>query len=167
METIYGSWDSLKKCETWSLVPYKPSMNIVGNKWVYKIKWHANGSISRYKAWLVAKGFHQQPGIDFFDTFSHVVKPTTIRLVLTIALNSNWEIRQLDVESAFLHVELAEEVYVDPTFPNHACQMHKSIYGLRQAPRAWILNSRLIFLRLDLLFLKLITLSLFIMSVAI
>lgn len=87
-------------------------MNIVGNKWVYKIKWHANGSISRYKAQLAAKGFHQQLGIDFFDTFSHLVKPTTICLVLTIALTYSWEIRQLDVESAFLHVDLAEEVCV-------------------------------------------------------
>lgn len=66
-----------------------------------------------------------------------MVKPTTIRLVLTIALNYNWEIRQLDIESAFLHVDLAEEVYVDPTFPNHVCRMHKSIYRLRQAPHAW------------------------------
>lgn len=71
-------------------------------------------------------------------------KPTTIRLVLTIALHYNWKIRQLDVESAFLHGHLTEEVYmaqpqgyVDPAFPTHVYRMHKSIYGLKQAPQAW------------------------------
>lgn len=76
---------------------------------MYKIKCHVNGSISRYKARLVAKGFHQQLGIDFLDTLSPLVKPTTIRLVLTIRLQYNWEITQLNVESVFLHGDLIEE----------------------------------------------------------
>lgn len=83
-------FNSLQKRVTWSLVPYKPTMNIVGNKWVYKIKCHVNVSISQYKARLVAKGFHQQPCIFFLKTFSLAVKPTTIRMVLTIALHYNW-----------------------------------------------------------------------------
>lgn len=138
---------TLQKCGTWSLVPFHKSMNVVGNKWVYRIKRNANGSIHRYKACLVAKGCHQQPGVDFYDTFSPVVRPTTIRLVLTIALNYKWVIRQLDVESAFLHGDLTEEVYMaqpqgykDPLFPNHVCRMHKSIYGLKQAPWAWFMK---------------------------
>lgn len=137
-------FSTLQRCGTWSLVPYKPHMNIVGCKWVYQIKKNSDGSIQRYKACLVAKGFHQQPGIDFFETFSPVVKQATIRVVLSIAIHFDWEIQQPDVESAFLHGELYEEVYmaqpqgyVDPMYPTHVCHMHKSIYGLRQAPRAW------------------------------
>jgi hypothetical protein len=70
---------------TWSLVPFDPSMNIIGCQWVYKIKRRADGAIDRYKARLVAQGFTQQEGIDYSETFSLVVKPTTIQLVLTIA----------------------------------------------------------------------------------
>lgn len=134
-------FNTLQKCETWPLVPFNPKMNVVGNKWVYRIKRNTNGTINRYKARLVTKGFHQQPSIDFFETFSPMMKPTTIRLFLTIALNYKWAIRQLDVESAFLHGDLFGEVYMalpqgykDPLFPNHVCRMHKSIYGLKQAP---------------------------------
>ena len=84
------------------------------------------------------------PGIDFVETFSPVVKHSTIRIVLALAVNSGWSLRQLDVESAFLHGTLEEDVfmeqpqgYIDPTKPHHVCKMLKSIYGLRQAPRSW------------------------------
>lgn len=83
-------FSSLQRCGTWSLVSYKPHMNIVWCKWVYRIKKNYDGSIQRYKACLVAKGFHQQPGIDFFETFSPVVKQATIRVVLSIAIHFNW-----------------------------------------------------------------------------
>ena len=71
---------------TWSLVPRNPSMNIIGSKWVYKIKEKPDGSIERYKARLVTKGYNRQEGVDFTETFSPVVKPTTIRTVLSLAL---------------------------------------------------------------------------------
>ncbi|KAD1423641.1 hypothetical protein E3N88_42846 [Mikania micrantha] len=109
-----------------------------------QIKRDQAGNVTRYKARLVAKGFHQQPGIDYSDTFSPVVKSTTIRVVLSIAMAQWWSLRQLDVQNAFLHGDLKETVYmtqpqgfVDPTRPDHLCLLHKSLYGLKQAPRAW------------------------------
>jgi hypothetical protein len=129
---------------TWSLVPRPPQANIVTGKWIFRQKFHSDGSLARYKARWVVRGFSKRPGIDYDETFSPVVKPATIRLVLHIAVSSSWPIRQLDVKNAFLHGNLDEVVYcqqppgfVDPSRPDHVCRLHKSLYGLKQAPRAW------------------------------
>jgi hypothetical protein len=111
---------------------------------VYKIKRKFDGTIDRYKARLVAKEFKQMYGIDYEDNFSLVVKAVTIRIVLSVAVSRGWCLRQLDVQNAFLHRVLEEEVfmsqpprYEDPAFPNHVCKLDNAIYGLKQAPRAW------------------------------
>ena len=130
-------YNALIHNSTWELVP-STSHQPIGCKWVFRIKRHPDGTIAKYKARLVAKGFLQQYGKYYFDTFSPVTKPVTIRTVLSVALSKNWPLRQLDVNNAFLQ----EEVYmiqppgfVHPQYPNHICKL--SLYGLKQAPRAW------------------------------
>ncbi|KAK0605174.1 hypothetical protein LWI29_023729 [Acer saccharum] len=137
-------FDALVRNNTWTLVPSQSSSNTVGCKWVFRIKRSPDGSISKYKARLVAKGFHQRPGVDFTDTFSPVVKTTTIRVLLSIAVSRGWSLRQLDVNNAFLQGHLDENVFmeqpagfIDPARPLHVCHLNKAIYGLKQAPRAW------------------------------
>ncbi|CAM8952050.1 unnamed protein product [Rhodiola kirilowii] len=97
---------------TWTLVPPSPRHNTVGCKWIFRIKRRSDGTIERYKARLVAKGFHQRPGIDYADTFSPVVKPATIRTVLSVAVSNGWPLRQLDVKNAFLHGYLQEDIFM-------------------------------------------------------
>jgi histone deacetylase 1/2 len=139
MEDEYAA---LIKNDTWHLMPYKPGMNLIDCKWVFKIKRKADGSINRYKGRLVEKGFKQQYGIDYEDTFSPVVKIATVRLVLSLVVARGWCLRQLDVQNAFLHGIREEEVYMKqpPGFENGShlvCKLDKALYGLKQAPRAW------------------------------
>ena len=88
----------------------------------------------------MTKGFHQTHGFDYFETFSLVVKPATIRVVLSLEFSRNWTIRQLDVHNAFLNGDLSEQVFmtqplgfVDPFKPNFVCKLIKALYGLKQA----------------------------------
>jgi hypothetical protein len=80
---------------TWTLVPPTCASNVVGCKWIFRLKRHTNGTVARYKARLVAKGFNQRPDLDYHETFSPMVKPTTIRLVLSIAVSNGWQLHQL------------------------------------------------------------------------
>ncbi|GJU77538.1 ribonuclease H-like domain-containing protein [Tanacetum coccineum] len=115
------------------------SCSVVRSMWLFKHKFHADGSLSRYKACLVANGRSQIEGIDCDETFSPVVKPATIHTVLSLALSRDWPIYQLDVKNVFLHGSLSETVYMrqPPGFTDSAHPDYRSLYGLKQAPRAW------------------------------
>lgn len=135
---------ALQKNRTWHLVAPQSGLNIIDYKWVFKFKWKVDDSIDRHKARLVAKGFKQRYGIDYEETFSPVVKPTTIRVLLSLAVSRGWSLRQFDIQNAFLHGILHEEVYIkqppeyeDPKYPTYLCKLDRSLYGLKQAPRAW------------------------------
>ena len=93
---------------------------------------------------MVAKGFQQTPEIDFIETFSPVVKASTIRIIFTLAVTRGWDIQQVDINNAFLNGDLQEEVFmnqlegfIDPTKPTYVCKLRKALYGLKQKPRAW------------------------------
>ena len=136
--------DAFARNGTYSLVPRHPDQNVIGCKWLYKNKFHSNGSHKLCKSRLVAKGYTQRHGQDYTDTFSPVIKATTLRLVLDIAVSNSWPLQQLDVNNAFMQGTLTEEVYMtqppgfeDPDRPDHVCRLHKAIYGLKRAPRAW------------------------------
>uniref|UniRef100_A0A0A9BDA3 Uncharacterized protein n=1 Tax=Arundo donax TaxID=35708 RepID=A0A0A9BDA3_ARUDO len=144
LAAMQAEFRALQDNGTWTLVPRPPRANIISGKWIFKNKYHADGSLERHKARWVVRGFTQRPGLDFDQTFSPVVKPATIRTVLHLAASRNWPLHQLDVKNAFLHGELTERVYcqqpagfVDEQHPDHVCLLRKSLYGLKQAPRAW------------------------------
>jgi hypothetical protein len=137
-------YEALLSNSTWGLVPRPPGANVVINKWIFKHKLKADGSLDRYKARWVLQGFTQRPGVDYNETFSPVVKPTTVRVGLTLTVSRGWPMHQLDVKNAFLHSTLSETVYcsqptgfVDPAHPQLVCQLNKSLYGLKQVPRQW------------------------------
>ncbi|CAL9016998.1 unnamed protein product [Prunus brigantina] len=144
MDAMNVEMDALNKNKTWDLVPLPRGKKAVGCRWVFTLKHKADGSIDRYKARLVAKGYTQTYGVDYLETFAPVAKLNTVRVLLSLAANRDWPLLQFDVKNAFLHGDLKEEIYMDlpPGIPvtskeGVVCKLRKSLYGLKQSPRAW------------------------------
>ena len=128
---------ALQANHTWDLVPLPNGKKTVGCKWVYKIKLKADGSLERYKACLMAKGYTQEYGVDFHETFSPIF-PIVLwpKAILALAASHKWPLHQLDVNNAFLRGDLHEDVYMlVPNGlsypPNMVCKLRKSVYGLK------------------------------------
>nr|GEX05436.1 retrovirus-related Pol polyprotein from transposon TNT 1-94 [Tanacetum cinerariifolium] len=113
-------------------------------KWIYKVKLDVLGGILKNKAWLVARDYRQEEGIDFEESFAPVARLEAIRIFLAYAAYTNMVVYQMDVKTAFLNGNLREEVYVcqpdgfgDPDNPNHVYKLKKALYGLKQDLHAW------------------------------
>jgi hypothetical protein len=134
--------DALHKNHTWDLVDLPRGKSVVGYKWVYKIKTCSHGTVDRYKARLVARGFTQEYGVDYEETFAPVARLSSVRALLAVAASRHWSLSQMDVKNAFLNGDLSEEVYMQPPHgfsspPNKVCHLRRALYGLKQAPLAW------------------------------
>jgi len=137
---------TLHTAGTWVLKEAPPGVNIVGSKWVFKAKKDASGNVVRYKAQLVAQGFSQVPGVDYFDTYAPVAKLPSIRTILSIATRLDMEMHQVDIKGAYLNGDLtsAEVIYMKPP-PGYApddlgkrvLRLKRTLYGLKQSGRRW------------------------------
>ncbi|XP_078444348.1 alpha/beta-Hydrolases superfamily protein isoform X1 [Wolffia australiana] len=135
---------ALKKNGTWEMGPLPPGKKLVGSRWVFTVKYHSDGSVARHKARLVAQGYTQSYGVDYNETFAPVAKLNTVRVLIALAAMFDWKLYQYDVKNAFLHGELKEEVFMAPP-PGYRLShnsgdvyhLKKSLYGLKQSPRAW------------------------------
>ncbi|CAN1246025.1 Retrovirus-related Pol polyprotein from transposon TNT 1-94 [Linum grandiflorum] len=135
---------SIMAKHTWELVDLPKGCRAIGCKWIFKRKLRPDGSVERYKARLVIKGYSQKSGLDFFDTYSPVTKISTIRVLFALASIFNMTVHQMDVKTAFLNGDLNEEIYMiqppgctTPETQNKVCKLKKSLYGLKQAPKQW------------------------------
>ncbi|RVW86309.1 Retrovirus-related Pol polyprotein from transposon TNT 1-94 [Vitis vinifera] len=143
-EAIKSEIDSILQNHTWELVDLPPGCKPLSSKWIFKRKMKVDGSIDKYKARLVIKGYRQTKGLDYFDTYSPVTRINSVRMVLAIAALRNLEIHQMDVKTAFLNGDLDEEIYMEQPEGFSAlgqekkvCKRVKSLYGLKQAPKQW------------------------------
>ncbi|GJU29380.1 retrovirus-related pol polyprotein from transposon TNT 1-94, partial [Tanacetum coccineum] len=143
IEAMQEELNDFERLEVWELVPRPDKVMVITLKWIYKVKLDELGGILKNKARLVARGYRQEEGIDFEESFAPVARLEAIRIFLAFAAHMNMVVYQMDVKTAFLNGNLREEVYVaadcfvDLDNPNHVYKLKKALYGLKQAPRAW------------------------------
>nr|GEU51550.1 hypothetical protein [Tanacetum cinerariifolium] len=136
--------NEFERLEVWELVPRPDKVMVITLKWIYKVKLDELGGILKNKARLVARGYRQEEGIDFEESFALVARLEAIRIFLAYVAHKNMVVYQMDVKTAFLNGNLREQVYVsqpdgvvDQDNPNHVYKLRKALYGLKQAPRTW------------------------------
>ena len=144
MEAMEAELEMINKNETWELVSRPENKKVIGVKWVYRTKYNTDGSLNKHKARLVVKGYSQQYGVDFLETFAPVARLDTIKLLFALAAQKQWRVHQLDVKSAFLNGFLKEEIFIEQPegfevagHEDKVYKLRKALYGLKQAPRAW------------------------------
>lgn len=143
-EAMNREIESIDENNVWTLCELPSYVQPIKCKWVFKRKVDSNGNLSTYKARLVAQGFTQKYGINYDETFAPVVRFESVRALLSISVDKDMKLHQMDVSCAFLNGELEEEIYIcqPPGFvvegkENLYCKLHKSLYGLKQSPRCW------------------------------
>ncbi|KAH9120221.1 hypothetical protein AeMF1_007508, partial [Aphanomyces euteiches] len=146
LEATQDEYESLVKNGTWTLTDLPPGREALKCKWLWRIKFDAEGNMTKFKARLVLKGYMQRYGVDYLEIFAPVLRMNTLRPLLCLVAHNEWKIRQLDVKTAFLNGQLEDdsEIYMEQP-PRYAvlgeetkvCRLNKSIYGLKQAPRCW------------------------------
>ncbi|GJY57867.1 retrovirus-related pol polyprotein from transposon TNT 1-94 [Tanacetum coccineum] len=155
IESMQDDLHQFKRLNVWELVPRPTDRNIIGVKLLWKNKTDAENTVIRNKSHLVTKGYRQEEGIDFEESFPPMARLEAVRMSIAYAAHKNFTIFQMDIKTAFLNGPLKEEVYVsqpdgfvDPDFPDHVYKLKKTLYGLKQAPQAWFINqsSRRIFI---------------------
>lgn len=143
IDAMKEEMQAMQSNNTWELCELPDGRNAIGCKWIFKAKTDANGNVNRYKARLVAQGFSQKFGTDYDQVFAPVARQTTFRILLSVASKENCMVHHMDVKTAFLNSKLKEEIYMKqpPGFEsekkNLVCRLKKSIYGLKQAAKAW------------------------------
>jgi hypothetical protein len=137
-------YQSIIKNDVWEIVPRPKGKDVVSSKWLFKIKHVVDGSIEKYKAGFVARGFSQKEGINYEETFTPMAKYTSIKTIIALATKMKWKLHQKDVKTNFLNGVIKEEVYIEKPQgfevedrKSHVCRLKKALYGLKQAPRAW------------------------------
>jgi hypothetical protein len=138
-DAMTEEYQSILKNDVWDIVPRPEGKSVVTSKWIYKIKHAADGSVEKYKARFVARGFSQVEGVDYDETFDPVARYTSI-----VLSSMSWKLHQMDVKTTFLNGEIEEEVYIEQpegfvihNEKSHVYRLKKALYGLKQAPRAW------------------------------
>ncbi|GJW93341.1 retrovirus-related pol polyprotein from transposon TNT 1-94 [Tanacetum coccineum] len=144
IESMKDELNQFKRLDVWELVECLVGRNIIKVKWIWKNKTDVENTVIRNKSRLVAKGYGQEEGIDFEESFAPVARLEAVRIFVEYAAHKNFPILQMDVKTTFLNSPLKEEVFVqqpdgfvDPDFPNHVYRLKKALYGLKQATRAW------------------------------
>ena len=143
-EVMMEQYQSIMKNDVWEIVSRLEEKFVVTSKWTYNIKHAVDGSIDKYKARFVARWFSQDEGEDYDETFVPVARYTSIITIISLATSMGWSIHEMDVNTIFLNGVIEEEVYIqkhqgfeEHPRDSHVCRLKKSLYGLKQDPRAW------------------------------